>query len=88
LSKDEVIEILTNFRGIRRWTAKYIAARGLKLPVIPKDDLGVRRTISMFYYNGRSVGESEVSSFEEAFGNYASVAIFYLLVAMRRGIKV
>ncbi|KPV64843.1 MAG: 3-methyl-adenine DNA glycosylase II [Candidatus Bathyarchaeota archaeon BA1] len=68
-SNEEVIEELRKFKGIGRWTSELILCAGLKRKdVIPADDLGVRRAVSVFYFDGRSLPGDEVRKFVEKWG--------------------
>ena len=48
------METLKKFRGVGTWTAEMVLAAGLKRnATIPAGDLGVRRTFSRFYSDGK-----------------------------------
>ena len=52
----EIIEELCKVRGIGIWTAELTMIRGMqRFDVIPADDLGLRRTISHFYYDDEKI---------------------------------
>lgn len=57
---DEVIDILTQLRGIGRWTAEWFLARGLGRPRVVAGDLGVRKAIGALYLQGAMPSEAEV----------------------------
>lgn len=84
LSNEEVIEELKRFRGLGRWSAELVLCTGLKRKdVIPADDLGVRRTISKFYFNGKNISGDEVRRLTEKWGAFKSDIIFYLICVGR-----
>ena len=78
----EIIEELCKIRGIGAWTAELTMIRGMqKLNVIPADDLGLRRTISHYYYNDRKISCEEARKRAKNWGKWAGLAGFYLIVA-------
>lgn len=84
---EEIIEILTRFRGIGRWSAELVMVASLGMNVIPADDLGVRRAISHFYFDDRLQSPSKIRKFaEERFGDFLRDCLVYLLMAYRMGL--
>jgi len=84
LSNEEVIEELKRFRGIGRWSAELVLCTGLKRKdVIPADDLGVRRTVSRFYLNGKNISGDEVRKLTEKWDAFKRDIIFYLICVER-----
>lgn len=60
-SNEQVMENLKKFRGIGTWTAEMVLAAGLKRnDTVPAGDLGVRRTFSRLYSEGKLLSETEV----------------------------
>ena len=53
LTPSQITEVLTGFRGFGRWTAELVMAAVLGLNVVPADDLGVRKAVSHYFFNGR-----------------------------------
>lgn len=49
--QEKIVEGLTKFRGIGRWTAELVSIAGVKSGQSPADDLGVRKSISRYYFN-------------------------------------
>jgi len=83
-TNEEVIEELKRFRGIGRWTAELVLCTGLKRnDVIPADDLGVRRTVSKFYSDGRNLPGDEVRELTEKWGVFKKNIVYYLICAER-----
>ncbi len=88
LTPKEIIEVLTGFRGMGRWTAELVMAATLGLNVIPADDLGVRRAVSHFFFKRKMQSAEAVRKFaEENFGPYQREIIVYLLMAYRLGLQ-
>jgi len=80
LSNEEVIEELKRFRGLGRWSAELVLCTGLKRKdVIPADDLGVRRTVSKFYFNCRNISGDEVRKLTEKWDAFKRDIVFYLI---------
>ena len=80
LLEDEiVIKELTSIRGIGRWTAEMFLIFNLKRPdVLPLDDIGLLRGISMNYFSGEKVTRAEAREVAENWAPYRTVATWYL----------
>jgi len=84
LSNEEVIKELKRFRGLGKWSAELVLCTGLKRKdVIPADDLGVRRTVSKFYFKGKNISGDEVRKLTEKWGAFKRGIIFYLICVER-----
>jgi DNA-3-methyladenine glycosylase II len=81
MTDDQVVTELTKFRGIGRWTAEYVLARGLgRADSLPADDLGIRRAVSQAYFKGRGISAEKVRKIMmEKFAPYSGIAAFYLM---------
>ena len=60
MSDDELIDHLTQIRGIGRWSAEWFLARTLGRPRVVAGDLGVRKAVGRMYLDGRMPSEDEV----------------------------
>ncbi len=79
MDDDAVVAELVSIRGIGRWTAEMFLMFGLMRPnVLPLDDLGLLRGISVNYFSGEPVTRSEAREVGEAWAPYRSVATWYL----------
>ncbi len=79
MEDEAVIAELVSVRGIGRWTAEMFLMVGLMRPdVLPLDDLGLLRGISLNYFSGEPVTRSEAREVGEAWAPYRSVATWYL----------
>jgi DNA-3-methyladenine glycosylase II len=79
-----VIEVITEQRGLGRWTADWFLARALGRPDgWPAGDLGVRKAVSFFYGSGRDLDETEVREVGERFGQWRNIACHMLLAGAR-----
>jgi len=84
MQPEEILETLTSFRGIGRWTAELVMAATIGLNVIPADDLGVRKALSHFYFKGELQPPEVIRRFaEEKFGEHLRDVTVYLLMAYR-----
>jgi DNA-3-methyladenine glycosylase II len=85
-SDEEVIALLTEVRGIGRWTAEMFLIFNLLRPdVLPLDDLGLLKAISLHYLDGEATerllkrdGRVRVSQLAAAWAPWRSVATWYL----------
>ncbi len=86
MSDEEVIERLTDIRGIGRWTAEMFLIFNLMRPdVLPLDDLGLLKAIGRHYLTGcaaatlqRGQGRQQVLQLASRWSPYRSVATWYL----------
>jgi len=78
--EDEVIiEELVAIRGIGRWTAEMFLIFHLMRPdVLPLDDLGLIKGISVNYFSGEPVSRAEAREVGEAWTPFRSVATWYI----------
>ena len=84
LPDDEVKRALTALPGIGEWTADWFLARHLARPEAwPAGDLGLRKAVGVFYFDGRDVSTDDVRAFGERFAGHKNLAAHYLLVALR-----
>jgi DNA-3-methyladenine glycosylase II len=83
---EEVIALLTEIRGIGRWTAEMFLIFNLLRPdVLPLDDLGLLKAISLHYLDGEATehllkrdGRARVTQLAAAWAPWRSVATWYL----------
>ena len=79
MTDEAIIEELVEIRGIGRWTAEMFLIFHLMRPdVLPLDDLGLIKGISLNYFSGESVSRVEAREVAEAWAPYRSVATWYL----------
>lgn len=78
-SDDELIEQLTDVRGIGRWTAEMFLMFHLLRPnVFPVDDIGLQRAVERLYFGGNKIPRARLEAFGERWQPYRSVATWYL----------
>jgi DNA-3-methyladenine glycosylase II len=79
MDDEAIIEELVAIRGIGRWTAEMFLIFHLMRPnVLPLDDLGLLKGISVNYFSGEPVSRAEAREVGEAWTPYRSVATWYL----------
>ncbi len=84
LGDDEVISALTALPGLGRWTADWYLARHLARPAAwPAGDLGLRKAVSTFYADGRSLTIPEVRAMGERFVPFQNLSAQFLLAGAR-----
>ena len=77
---EEIVERLTRFRGLGRWSAEMtiVTALGVK-GVNPAGDLGTRKAISHFFFGGHLASEAEIREFTARWGDYKGMIAYYLI---------
>ena len=79
MDDEDIIEELVAIRGIGRWTAEMFLIFHLMRPnVMPLDDLGLLRGISVNYFSGEPVSRAEAREVGDAWAPYKSVASWYI----------
>jgi DNA-3-methyladenine glycosylase II len=79
MDDEAIIEELVAVRGIGRWTAEMFLIFHLMRPdVLPLDDLGLIKGISLNYFSGEPVSRSDAREVAEPWAPYRSVATWYI----------
>ncbi|MCM5679882.1 DNA-3-methyladenine glycosylase 2 family protein [Schlegelella sp. S2-27] len=79
MDDEAIIEELIAIRGIGRWTAEMFLIFHLMRPnVLPLDDLGLLKGISVNYFSGEPVSRAEAREVSEAWAPFRSVATWYI----------
>jgi DNA-3-methyladenine glycosylase II len=79
MDDDAIIDELVAIRGIGRWTAEMFLIFHLMRPdVLPLDDLGLIKGISVNYFSGEPVSRAEVREVGDAWAPFRSVAVWYI----------
>lgn len=79
MDDEAVIEELTQIRGIGRWTAEMFLMFNLLRPnVLPLDDLGLIKAISLNYFSGEPVTRSEAREVSANWAPWRTVATWYM----------
>lgn len=79
MADETIITELVAIRGIGRWTAEMFLIFHLMRPdVLPLDDLGLIKGISVNYFSGEPVSRAEAREIGESWAPYRSVATWYI----------
>jgi len=79
MDDEAIITELVSIRGIGRWTAEMFLIFHLMRPnVMPLDDLGLIKGISVNYFSGEPVSRAEARELGEGWAPYRSVATWYI----------
>ena len=79
MDDEAIIDELVAIRGIGRWTAEMFLIFYLMRPnVLPLDDLGLIKGISVNYFSGEPVSRAEAREVGDAWAPYRSVATWYI----------
>ena len=79
-AEDEaLIAELTKVKGIGRWTAEmFLIFHMLRPNVLPLDDLGLQRAISLYYNDSQPVSRLQMVAIARPWQPWCSVATWYL----------
>jgi DNA-3-methyladenine glycosylase II len=79
MDDEQIIDELVAIRGIGRWTAEMFLIFHLMRPdVMPLDDLGLLKGISVNYFSGEPVSRAEARELGDAWTPFRSVATWYI----------
>src|SRR3546814_91919 len=79
MEDEAVIAELCAIRGIGRWTAEMFLIFSLRRPdVLPLDDAGLLKAISLHYFSGEPVSRFEAREVAQAWSPWRTVATWYL----------
>lgn len=79
MDDEAIVSELVAIRGIGRWTAEMFLIFHLMRPnVLPLDDLGLLKGISVNYFSGEPVSRAEARELGEAWAPFRSVATWYI----------
>jgi DNA-3-methyladenine glycosylase II len=79
MSDEDVIAELVQIRGIGRWTAEMFLIFNLLRPnILPLDDLGLLKGISINYFSGEPVSRSDAREVAANWDPWRTVATWYL----------
>ena len=79
MSDEELITDLTQVRGIGRWTAEMFLIFYMMRPdVLPVDDIGLQRAMSLHYNRGRPLTKLKMNAIAQRWLPWRSVATWYM----------
>jgi DNA-3-methyladenine glycosylase II len=83
LSNEEIVEILTENKGIGYWTSRIFLYDGLKrLDAYPIRDISLKKAISLIHFHNEPVSWREVESFFKRYERFVGIAVCYLFGAL------
>jgi len=84
LPDEAIIAQLCSIRGIGRWTAEMFLIFSLGRPnVLPLDDVGLIRAISLQYFSGEPVSRFEAREVAQAWAPWSTVATWHLWQSLK-----
>lgn len=79
MDDESIIDELVAVRGIGRWTAEMFLIFHLMRPdVLPLDDVGLLKGISVNYFSGEPVSRAEAREVGDAWAPFRTVATWYI----------
>jgi DNA-3-methyladenine glycosylase II len=79
MDDEAIIDELVSIRGIGRWTAEmFLIFHLMRSNVLPLDDLGLIKAISINYFSGEPVSRAEAREIADAWAPYRTVGTWYL----------
>ena len=79
MDDEAIVDELVAIRGIGRWTAEMFLIFHLMRPnVMPLDDIGLIKGISLNYFSGEPVSRAEAREVGDAWAPFRSVATWYI----------
>ncbi len=85
MKDEEIIEHLTNVKGIGRWTAEMFLIFSMgRWDVLPVGDLGLKKGIQLMYSLNELPTEEEIIEFAESWRPYRTVATWYLWKSLKK----
>ena len=85
LSDDEIVEQLTEVKGIGRWTAEMFLIFSLgRMDVLPVGDLGLRKGVQLLNSSAKLPTPDEIEELAEKWRPYRTVATWYLWKSLQK----
>jgi DNA-3-methyladenine glycosylase II len=78
----EAVAILDELPGVGKWTAHYVAMRGLCHPDVFIDEKGLRKTLASGYDRRADLSDEEFESLTAVFAPYRTFACYYSYMRM------
>jgi DNA-3-methyladenine glycosylase II len=80
---NEIIEELSQLRGVGPWTAHLTVLRSMhhRHEAFPADDLGLRKAISHYYYDDKKISAENARKIANKWGKWKGLAAYYILVS-------
>lgn len=79
MDDESLIKLLIQFKGVGRWTAEmFLMFYMLRPNVLPLDDIGLQRAISIHYNQNQTIDKQSIQKIAEEWQPWRSVATWYL----------
>lgn len=79
MDDEALISELTRVKGIGRWTAEmFLIFHMLRPNILPINDLGLKRALSIHYNDSKPVSENKINTISDPWRPWRSVATWYL----------
>jgi len=84
-SDEQVIEVLTDVKGIGRWTAEMFLIFSLgRLDILPVGDLGLKKGIQSMYSLKELPQKEQIEQLAESWKPYRTVATWYIWKSLQK----
>jgi len=84
LSDEEIVEQLTQIKGIGRWTAEMFLIFSLgRMDVLPVGDLGLRKGVQLLNSSSELPSAAEIEELAEKWRPYRTVATWYIWKSLK-----
>jgi len=84
LSDEEIVEQLTQIKGIGRWTAEMFLIFSLgRMDVLPVGDLGLRKGVQLLNSSSELPSVAEIEELAEKWRPYRTVATWYIWKSLK-----
>jgi len=85
LSDDEIVEQLTQVKGIGRWTAEMFLIFSLgRMDILPVGDLGLKKGVQLLNSSTKLPTSDEIEELAEKWRPYRTVATWYLWKSLQK----
>lgn len=85
MEEEQIIEHLTNVKGIGRWTAEMFLIFSMgRLDVLPVGDLGLKKGIQLMYSLNDLPTEEQIRRLAESWRPYRTVATWYIWKSLKK----
>ncbi len=85
LSDEEIVTLLTQVKGIGRWTAEMFLIFSLgRVDVLPVGDLGLRKGIQFLSSSSKLPTANEIEKMAEKWKPYRTIATWYLWKSLKK----
>ncbi len=88
-SDEQIIKVLTEVKGIGRWTAEMFLIFSLgRLDILPVGDLGLKKGIQLIYSLNKVPEKQQIEHLAESWKPYRTIATWYLWKSLQKFDKI